>query len=286
MKFKCGKLVFNMNCDETWNIPINSKKFIVDTNEEAEINYNIKFMDNLDLSEVKNVISQRENIIISRNDDNELRYLMIPGYPYPYAYYEEINKNNINIYMNSNFKDEFILDTMFWSLFALEKQMIEKECLVLHCSYIKHKEHAILFSGPSGIGKSTQADLWKKYKQVEILNGDKALLNKGRDWQVYGWPVCGSSEICENKKNKLGSIVFLKQGKENKVVKLSKSQAVKNLISQVTINYWNGNFVNKAITLIEDMVEDINVYELTCTPDKDAVETLEQALGENEEWIL
>lgn len=49
--------------------------------------------------------------------------------------------------------------------------------LVLHSSYIvTRQEQGILFSGPSGIGKSTQAALWQRYAGAEIVNGDRALV--------------------------------------------------------------------------------------------------------------
>ena len=54
---------------------------------------------------------------------------------------------------------------------------------------------------------------------------------------------------------------------------------------KITINYWNQNFVHKAFTLIEEICDNVNIYELTCTPDERAVEVLEKALKENETWM-
>ena len=49
--------------------------------------------------------------------------------------------------------------------------------LVLHSAYIITRQgQGILFSGPSGIGKSTQAALWQRYAGAEIVNGDRALV--------------------------------------------------------------------------------------------------------------
>ena len=129
--------------------------------------------------------------------------------------------------------------------------------------------------------------MWKENRGAEILNGDKCLLLKENNvWCADGWPVCGSSEICINKRTKLGNIVFLNQGKENTVNKLSKVEAVKKIISQLTINYWNLDFVNEVFTIAEDIVNNINVYEFICTPDVRAVEVLERCLEEGETWIL
>lgn len=291
MNIKCGELNFKITYDYDWDIPKNVAKFAHGNEESSfgenpEVNYNIEFKDMIK-QDNRQIISTKQEIIVGCKDNLETRYLFIRGAQYPYAKYTELDENNISVEVVNAFKDMFDIDTMFWSLFALERHMIKKDAVVLHCAYTVYKDHAILFSGPSGIGKSTQANLWEKNRNAQILNGDKSLLLKQDGvWCADGWPVCGSSEICVNKRTKLGSIVFLNQGKENTVVKLSKSNAVKKIISQLTVNYWNLDFVDKAFTLAEDIANDINVYELTCTPDVSAVEALEGIFKEGEPWIL
>lgn len=285
MKIKCGEKVFNIDYNESWEVPTNTKKFI-ENKKEWDLNYKIDFVDEIQFNN-EQIIYNREDIIVTKNNKNlESRYLNIKGLSYPYAFYKEIDEKNRVIQVSNYFKNEFTIDTLFWSLFALEKHMIEKNSLILHCNYMVYNNYGILFSGPSGIGKSTQGNLWKKYRNASIKNGDKGLLLKDNGkWHVDGWPVCGSSEICENERHKIGVIVFLNQGKENIVTLLDKKSAIKKMISQITINYWNQDFVNKAFTLIEEICDNVNIYELTCTPDERAVEVLERALKENETWM-
>ena len=285
MKIKCGNLGFDISYNESWEIPSNHAKFIKNDND-TELHYNIEFVDNIE-DKKEEIISRRNDIIVSKTDKNlESRYLIIRGDSRPYAYYKEQDIKNITISVLRERKDMFTLDAMFWSLFGLEKHLIKKESVILHCCYLNYKGHGILFSGPSGIGKSTQARLWEKYRDAKIINGDRSLLTKEEnDWYANGWPVCGSSEICINEKNKIGSIVFLNQGEQNEVVKLSKIKAIKKIISELTINYWNQEFVDKAISIAEDIGNNVNVYELTCRIDEDAVDTLEHILKENETWM-
>ena len=285
MKIKCGNLGFDISYNEQWEIPLNHTKFI-ENNNDTELYYNIEFVDKIE-DKKEEIISRRNDIIVSKTDKNlESRYLIIRGDYRPYAYYKEQDIKNITISVLRERKDMFTLDAMFWSLFGLEKHLIKKESVILHCCYLNYKGHAILFSGPSGIGKSTQARLWEKYRDAKIINGDRSLLTKEEnDWYANGWPVCGSSEICINEKNKIGSIVFLKQGEQNEVIKLSKIKSIKKIISELTINYWNQEFVDKAISIAEDIANNVNVYELTCRIDEDAVDTLEHILKENETWM-
>ena len=55
----------------------------------------------------------------------------------------------------------------------------------------------ILFSGPSGIGKSTQAALWQRYAGAEIVNGDRALVRPDTG-TVSGVFYAGTSGISRN----------------------------------------------------------------------------------------
>ena len=59
-------------------------------------------------------------------------------------------------------------------LLGLETLLLKYDGLLLHSSFIRWRGEGILFSAPSGTGKSTQADLWVKYEDAEILNGDRA----------------------------------------------------------------------------------------------------------------
>ncbi|MCI6091150.1 hypothetical protein MR781_01095 [bacterium] len=157
--------------------------------------------------------------------------------------------------------------------------MIWKKALILHCAYTVYKGKAILFSAPSGTGKSTQAELWKQYRGSRIVNGDRALLRKiDGVWSACGWPVCGSSDICESEDTPLYTIVMLRQGETNYIERLSPIQAFTQLYAQTTINQWNPAFVQRAMELIEDLIGQVPVYQLTCNMTEDAVKCLEQAI--------
>lgn len=286
MKIKCGHFIVEIYCNETYEIPKNTIQFIDNSSSKVDIKCKLEFVDKIEFNN-ETIIHQRQNIIVTKNDRNlESRYLIISGTNYPYTLYREIDEENINIQVLRKFKDKMNSDTFFWSLFSMEKYMIQRESIILHCNYIEYKNNAILFSGPSGIGKSTQGDLWKKHNNVTILNGDKSLIIiEGHDIYVDGLPICGSSDICINQKNNLGAIVFLKQGTTNKVKVLDKKIAIKYIMSQITINYWDKDFVDRAFSIAETICDNINIYELTCTPDIKAVKTLEKMLKENEEWM-
>ena len=158
--------------------------------------------------------------------------------------------------------------------------LLSKEVMILHSSFIIHNNESILFTAPSGTGKSTQASLWEKYKGAEIINGDRSAIGtRNGEYFAYGLPFCGSSNICKNKEAPLKAIVVLKQAKENSVRRLSKIEAFKILLGQVAINRWNKKDMELAMTLIEELIEKVPVVMFSCRPDKEATDVLNDYLN-------
>ena len=48
---------------------------------------------------------------------------------------------------------ELHIDPVFTSLLALERRLVKKDSMVLHCAYVEYKGEAVLFSAPSETGK-------------------------------------------------------------------------------------------------------------------------------------
>ncbi|MGM9681442.1 MAG: hypothetical protein ACI3XR_08050 [Eubacteriales bacterium] len=151
--------------------------------------------------------------------------------------------------------------------------------LFLHSSRIRHGNTAILFTAPSGTGKTTQARLWETYRGSEVLCNDRTLLRKTGDcWQSYGFPLDGSEPVRSNAVVPTGAVVLLAQGSDNRVQRLRPAKAAGLLMSQAVIDGWNPDARQAAMEEILTLLTDIPVYLLTCTPDARAVECLESRL--------
>lgn len=165
---------------------------------------------------------------------------------------------------------------------SIEKILNNYDTFMLHSSFIKYNNKAILFSAPSGTGKSTQADLWNKYENAAIINGDRTGIRKiGDKWTAYGLPFAGSSRIFKNKKAPISHIIILRKGKENKLKRLSPREAFIKIYSETTIHTWDKEFQNNIVNMITDLVQNIPVYQYECLPDKSAVEFLKQKIEED-----
>lgn len=150
---------------------------------------------------------------------------------------------------------------------------------ILHSSFIEWNEKAILFTAPSGTGKSTQADLWREHRGAEIINGDRSAIRliDGK-YYVSGIPYAGSSEYCKNRTLPLGAIVYLKQAPKTTISRLSGIRAFRNIWEGVSVSTWNKEDVSRVSEMVMQIVSQVPVYQLSCTPDISAVQALEECL--------
>lgn len=165
-----------------------------------------------------------------------------------------------------------------WSSLSLAQLLITQNAFFIHSSYIAVNGKAILFSAPCGTGKSTQAALWKKHRNAEIINGDKAGILIENGVFACGVPFCGTSGICKNKTLSLGAIVLLSQSETNSIKRLSGAEALQGIMQNIYLDFIAPNEQLKCADLIINLLADIPVYHLGCTPDEEAVITLEKTL--------
>lgn len=162
---------------------------------------------------------------------------------------------------------------------SAEHLVLDADGVVLHSSYILHNGRAILFTAPSGTGKSTQADLWVKYRNARIINGDRAVI-RIKDGQALacGIPFAGSSEYCENVTAPLAAIVYLAQAPKTQISRLTGFRAFRRVWEGCSVNTWDRADVEKATAIVEQIIRQVPVYYLPCTPDETAIGVLEGEL--------
>ena len=155
--------------------------------------------------------------------------------------------------------------------------------VILHSSYIARERKAIVFTAPSGTGKSTQAELWKKHRGSEIINGDRAvLIREAGCICAAGLPFSGSSSYCGNRTLPLAAVVCLKQAPETTIRRIRGLEAFRKIWEGCCVNTWNREDMAAASALVEALLEQVPVFELACTPDESAVNALEAQLRKQE----
>ncbi len=168
----------------------------------------------------------------------------------------------------------------FFGVCGLHKALLLRGLPILHASYIDTDGGAILFSAPSGTGKSTQADLWQRCAGARVINGDRVLLGKREDrWFAHGYPNCGSSDICINRSLHLRAIVLLAQGRENRVEPVK--NAVKQLFSGMVVTPWDFQQMEAALSIAEELAASVPIIGFAAQNDPSAVTALREYLEAN-----
>ena len=197
----------------------------------------------------------------------------------PYAWITPINKHYYEVRYLAGEERYIDYSRNIIDIMNIEQVLNTFNAFILHSSFIKWQDKAIIFSAPSGTGKSTQADLWEKYENAEIINGDRTGIRKmDGKWTAYGLPIAGSSGIYKNKKAEISHIIVLKQGKENKLTKLSPREAFVKLYSETLVHTWDKEFQENIINMITDVVQNVQIYQYECLPDKSAVDFLKEQI--------
>ena len=170
-------------------------------------------------------------------------------------------------------------------LTALEAEhiVVANGGFLLHASCVCHEGKAILFTAPSGTGKSTQAALWEKYRGAEIINGDRIMVKSAQEGcEAVGIPFFGSSGICKNRTMPIQAIVYLEQGKQTKIKRLTGVRAFRSIWEGCSLHSWNRKDVELCMKNVGMAIEKVPVYHLSCTPDVTAIEAVESVLKESE----
>lgn len=158
--------------------------------------------------------------------------------------------------------------------------LLERDTEIIHCSFIEYNGKAILFVGDKQVGKSTQASLWNKYLNAEIVNGDRAAVYyENGMFYAEGIPFCGTSKICKNKKLPVKALVCLSIGNCNEIKQLSSMEAFMNIVGKFTYNS-TAESVKRISSLASELVENLPVYAYSCLKDESAVTFLKDELWE------
>jgi hypothetical protein len=145
--------------------------------------------------------------------------------------------------------------------------------MMLHASAVAYNGRAYLFSGPSGIGKSTHTRLWKRTfgDSVIVFNDDKpALRFLDGQWYAYGTPWCGKDGINQNMRVPLAGICFLEKGQENAISLLSPKEAVPHIISQTMYRFKKSENTQLFLKNLDRLVMSIPMFYLVNRADAES----------------
>ncbi len=175
------------------------------------------------------------------------------------------------------------------SLAAITARLSMRGVVLLHGAVVALPcGGGICFIGPSGVGKSTQAELWRSFRCAEILNGDKVFLRLVRparpgrcEVMAYGSPWCGSSPYRVRGRVSLVAIVVLHRADAPSLTRLETPDATAALLARTVLPGWDDTLAHlgaAALDTVARVAMTVPLYAMSCTPDGSAVEALEAEL--------
>ena len=116
-------------------------------------------------------------------------------------------------------------------MLAAGNHLLQKSRALFHGVAYIWRDLAWIITAPSGTGKTTQFRHWRRLwrKEIQIINGDKPLLECRKDgsiW-VHSSPWMGKENLgSPDLRARLGGIILLEQGDQNRICRLSPAEAV------------------------------------------------------------
>ena len=191
----------------------------------------------------------------------------------------ELSKNRADLTLLSLCDEDCKAREYGFSGYAISELMLRHKRLVLHSSCISVDGRAILFSAPSGTGKSTHTALWEKYvKDTVYVNDDTPVIRLDGDKVcACGSPWSGKTDLNSNISSQLYGIVFLERGEKNHIEQLSGSEAFARLFGE-TRKFPFKDSVDLATDLCNELVERVPIYRLSCNISKEAVDIVKDTV--------
>ena len=151
----------------------------------------------------------------------------------------------------------------------------QRDRYVLHSCSVRYREHALLFSGSSGTGKSTHAALWADQFGVEHLNGDlNVLYLKDGEARVAGLPWCGTSGISDRFDLPCAGVVLLRQAPRNQVQALKPDEQQLFLMNRLISPTWNEGLLLRTLGFAGDYAPATHVCRYLATRDASSAHVL------------
>lgn len=163
---------------------------------------------------------------------------------------------------------------------SIAEQLPQFDGFVFHGAAVEIGGRGVIFTAPSGTGKTTHISLlFDSYPdEVKIINGDKPIIRKiDGEWRVCSTPWAGKEGMQRNTSAPLDSIVILGRGEENRIERVQAAECFDTLIRQVYYPQ-ESEALLRTLSLLDTLPESVRFFKLSCNMSPDAARTSFEAL--------
>ena len=143
--------------------------------------------------------------------------------------------------------------------------------IMIHASGVNNSGHGYIFSGVSGKGKSTMANLWDS-SGAKVIHDDRLILRNTRGgYRMFNTPIYNNDEPRESTINK---IFIIEHGPENMILPLKGANAVTQVMANCIQHNWGGDIIARLLGSISIMCGTIPISKLFFKPDRSVIDLI------------
>lgn len=172
------------------------------------------------------------------------------------------------VYYDAKTGDSFPLKYPFGPI-MLHYLTLKIDAVMMHASCAYDGRTGRMFTGFSGVGKSTISKLWAQ-EGSRIINDDRLIIRRhGEEYLVYNTPMYYQDIP---KVAPLGGIFLIRHYPENELKRVKGALAVSKVIAYSIQNNFDRRYVAQRLAFFSDLCSRVPVYELGFVPDASVVD--------------
>ena len=164
---------------------------------------------------------------------------------------------------------------------VLECLMARRGYVSIHASCVAVDGKAVAFCGPSGMGKSTRAEAWRKAFGAKLISGDRPLIHVGRK-EAYGVPWDGKEKCFKNVCYPLRGIYDIRRSKKTYFRIMSSEQRCRLLLRQCFMPMWDSDTAAIQMMNILRLASDAAIYRVFGGPTPNDARELYSLLNDDQ----
>ena len=191
-----------------------------------------------------------------------------------------------NIVLHTDTIEQQAMAEQFLLRTAFECRFCHEQIVSTHGACVELGDCAVIFTGPSGVGKSTRAQAWVDGLSAQMISGDRPAVRIEEDCCIAcGVPWDGKEQVFRDVEKPLKCILEVRRSSGNYVRKLSREQARKLIAQQAFVPMWDMDAAFAAMANVREMVDRVPVYRVFCGPEPEDAKQICDILFNHPEWI-